>query len=305
MIQENTIYISKNYLMELKAKMVHFRTFIDRPIRNKYVGRFASKVKGQGLIFEEMDNYRLGDDIRNMNWKLTQKLSRPVVKRYTEDKERPVYLVVDQSSTMFFGSTSKMKSVVACELASISYWSVVNNQDPVGAFVISNDGHSFIKASKSQARSVAILSELESANRKLDVSSLTNKMDVVEEALKRLRHEVRQNSLIIFISDFLDFNEGAFTQLKLLANKNELVLAHIVDQNETRLPEVSNFVISNSIDELTINSKGEKLQNAYKENWDKHIDRLYGLCRKLSFPIFEINTHENIFTQLKQRRFHE
>ncbi|WP_412462567.1 DUF58 domain-containing protein [Halobacteriovorax sp. RT-2-6] len=305
MIQENKIYISKNYLMELKAKMVHFRTFIDRPIRNEYVGRFASKVKGQGLIFEEMDNYRLGDDIRNMNWKLTQKLSRPVVKRYTEDKERPVYLVVDQSSTMFFGSTSKMKSVVACELASISYWSVVNNQDPVGAFVISNDGHSFIKASKSQARSVAILNELESANRKLDVSSLTNKMDVVEEALKRLRHEVRQNSLIIFISDFLDFNEGAFTQLKLLANKNELVLAHIVDQNETRLPEVSNFVISNSIDELTINSKGEKLQNAYKENWDKHIDRLYGLCRKLSFPIFEINTHENIFTQLKQRRFHE
>ncbi|EPZ50870.1 PF01882 family protein [Bacteriovorax sp. BAL6_X] len=305
MIQQNSIYISKNYLMGLKSKAVNFRTFVDRPIRNNFVGRFSSKVKGQGLIFEEMDNYRLGDDIRNMNWRLSQKLSRPIVKRFTEDKERPVYLVVDQSSTMFFGSTYKLKSVVACELATISYWSVVGNQDPVGAFLISNDGHTFIKATKSTNKSMAILSELEAANRKLDLNCLSNKVVFVEEALKRLRHEVSQNSLIIFISDFLEFNEEAFSQLKMLASKHELVIGHIVDQNEERLPAVSNFVISNSKREISINSRDQKLRNKYKENWDGHVNRLYEICRKLSFPIFTINTHEDIFTQLKQRRFHE
>ncbi|MFG1591163.1 DUF58 domain-containing protein [Halobacteriovorax sp. CON-3] len=305
MNQENSIYISKNYLVDLKSKMVHFRAFIDRPIRNKYVGRFASKIKGQGLIFEEMDNYRLGDDIRNMNWKLSQKLARPIVKRFTEDKERPVYLVVDQSSTMFFGSNYKMKSVVACELATISYWSVVENQDPIGAFIISNDGHSFIKATKSTKKSMAILNELEVANKKLDINSLSNKVAYVEGALKRLRHEVKQNSLIIFISDFLEFNDEAYSQLKMLASKHELVIGHIVDQNEEELPAVSNFVISNSKSEISMNSRDQKIRKKYREKWEAHINRLHELCRKLSFPIFTINTHEDIFTQLKQRRFHE
>ena len=104
-------------LVRLKHKAQGF-TFLPRqPMHSLLAGKHASRLRGRGLNFEEIRNYFPGDDIRAMDWKATQRTGKPHVRVYTEERDRPAFVVVDQRAGMFFGSQRSMKSVTAAELA--------------------------------------------------------------------------------------------------------------------------------------------------------------------------------------------
>jgi len=113
----DNIYTDINQLRRLQYLAKGFSFLPQQPVNSLLSGKNSSKLRGRGLNFEELRHYRPGDDIRSMDWKTTRRTGKPHIKVYTEERERNVYLLVDQRSTMFFGSTNKMKSVIAAELA--------------------------------------------------------------------------------------------------------------------------------------------------------------------------------------------
>ena len=111
------VYANLQDLIKLQHKASGFSFLPKQPVHSLLSGRHASRLRGRGLDFEEIRRYLPGDDIRTMDWKVTARTKKPHIRVYTEERERPVLLVVDQRMSMFFGSTSRMKAVTAAEAA--------------------------------------------------------------------------------------------------------------------------------------------------------------------------------------------
>jgi uncharacterized protein (DUF58 family) len=111
------VYASLDALVRLQFEARGFSLLPRQPVHSLLSGRHASRLRGRGLIFEELRNYRPGDDIRSMDWRATARLRKPHVRVYSEERERPVLFVVDQRTNMFFGSARTTKATAAAELA--------------------------------------------------------------------------------------------------------------------------------------------------------------------------------------------
>ena len=127
------VYADFDDLMRLRFKSSGFSFLPRQPVHSVLSGRHASRLRGRGLNFEELRNYLPGDDTRNIDWRVTARTGEPFVRVYTEEKDRTVWILVDQRLPMFFGSQKKMKSVLAAEAAAIACWRVLSQGDRVGA----------------------------------------------------------------------------------------------------------------------------------------------------------------------------
>lgn len=133
------IHPTLEQLVRLQFEAREFSLLPRQPVHSLLSGRHASRLRGRGLTFEELRDYRPGDDIRTMDWKATARLRKPHVRVYTEERERPVLLVVDQRVSMFFGSARTTKATTAAELVALSAWRTLDAGDRVGAIVFDDD----------------------------------------------------------------------------------------------------------------------------------------------------------------------
>src|SRR5215475_10388083 len=156
-------------------------SFLPRqPVHSLLSGRFASRMRGRGLNFEEIRDYRAGDDIRSIDWKVTARLRKPHTRVFNEERDRQALLIVDQRLSMFFGSRLAMKSVTAAQAAAIGAWRVLAVGDRVGAIVF-NTGLERGQRRALHDAAVIIISDFDGADdatRKM-VGAMTRHNDVV------------------------------------------------------------------------------------------------------------------------------
>ena len=130
---DSRVHTSLADLLRLEHLARGFSLLPRQPIHSLLSGRHASRLRGRGLDFEELRHYRLGDDVRTIDWKATNRTGKPQVRVFTEERDRPAIVVVDQRQTMFFGSRRSMKSVAAAEAAAMGVWRVLDQVDRVVA----------------------------------------------------------------------------------------------------------------------------------------------------------------------------
>ena len=155
-----SVYADLDELMRLRFKASGFSFLPRQPIHSILSGRHASRLRGRGLNFEELRNYLPGDDTRNIDWKVTARTREPYIRVYTEEKDRTVWLLVDQRISMFFGSRWKMKSVVAAEAAAAAAWRVLSQGDRVGAVIFDDSDLVVIPPHRSEERVAQILKQV-------------------------------------------------------------------------------------------------------------------------------------------------
>src|SRR5210317_1831439 len=165
------VYADLDELMRLRFKASGFSFLPRQPVHSILSGRHASKLRGRGLHFEELRNYLPGDDTRNIDWKVTARTREPYVRIYTEEKDRPVWLLVDQRISMFFGSRWKMKSVVAAEAAAAAAWRVLSQGDRVGAVIFDDSDLVVVPPHRSEERVAQILKQVVAKNHALNAKS--------------------------------------------------------------------------------------------------------------------------------------
>jgi uncharacterized protein (DUF58 family) len=165
-------YAELDSLIALEYKARGFSLRHNQPVRSTLFGRRASHVRGRGLDFEELRNYVPGDDVRSIDWRVTARTQKAYVRVYSEERDRPTMLVIDQRINMFFGSRRNMKSVVAAEIAALAAWRVFTQGDRVGAFVFNDEAIDEVRMHRSRATVLRILNRLATLNRQL-CSNLT------------------------------------------------------------------------------------------------------------------------------------
>ncbi|MBL4574593.1 MAG: DUF58 domain-containing protein [Opitutaceae bacterium] len=288
-------------LMKLRHRARGFSFLPKQPVHSLLSGKHSSRLRGRGLNFEELRHYRSGDDIRTMDWKVTNRTKKPHVRVYTEERERPVLLLVDQRVSMFFGSQVKMKSVTAVEIAALAAWRVLDASDRVGALIFGDDSIIEIRPERSKKTVMRILAELERANKALlEINRPKSNQPQLNLVLKKTEQLCKHDTLIILISDFDGWNEESVKRVKRLSRHNDLIASYVFDPLEKTLPESQSLVVSDGSMQLEVKPREQDLGKKFAEAFDSNVSSIEQELKKHRIPVIPIQTVDPVHEQLRK-----
>lgn len=306
---DHRIYCEYTRLVKLKTNIDGFSLSSRLKTSHQLSGRHLSKYRGRGLNFEELRHYHLGDDIRNLDWKVTLRTGKPHVRSYTEEKDHNVILCVDQRSSLFFSSVDTMKSVVAAELASLCAWRIIKESDRVGFFLIKNEKTEWMSPQRSQNDVLHYLKKLAATNQSLHVNTKEKHSVSFSDALHSLNRRNLKNSVIIIFSDWIDMTEKDVSLLKHLQKYNDVLSILISDPMDFSLTTTpsSKWVLSNGTHQINLEKRKDIIKaNCHLENeYQKRCDALHQLMAIKRLPFMEVSTagnHISQFTRLLRAR---
>ena len=289
-----------NELVRLAAKARGFSFLPRQPIHSILAGRHASRLRGRGLNFEEIRNYLPGDDVRTMDWKVTARMRSPHVRVYTEERDRPVLFIIDQRSSMFFGSRRTMKSVVACELAALGAWRVLKQGDRVGALIFNDQEIVSIKPHRSRARVRQMLGAMVKINHQLgqDDPPAPNP-NMLNRALSQALQSAKHDYLICLVTDAYGMNPETKRLITLLSAHNDVINAFIYDPLEAELPDAGRLTVAEGNLQLEVNTSNGKLREQFAADFKDRLERIQNLSRGRSIPLLPIETSHSVPDQVR------
>ncbi|WP_425046408.1 DUF58 domain-containing protein [Primorskyibacter sp. S87] len=284
------IHVDAQHLRDLGAQARLLSLLPKQPARSVLNGRHASKLRGRGLDFEELRNYLPGDDIRSIDWKVTARSGEPYVRVYTEERDRPALLLVDQRQTMFFGSQVYMKSVVAAEAAAIAAHRILAQGDRIGAIVFGDD---MIAEHRPQRRPAAldrVLGSIGRANSRLGPGGHDQSAVRLDDVLQQAAKVTPTNALIAVFSDFDGLSARTERLLAQLNAKGDLILFHVADPTSAGLPNDLRVAISDGELQATLDATDETVRNKVEAALSSRLDALYRWSRRHGFPVLPLTT---------------
>jgi len=303
--QPRGVYVQLDELARLQHKASGFSFLPKQPIHSVLSGRHTSKLRGRGLNFEELRNYLPGDDTRNIDWKVTARTGSPYVRVYTEEKDRTVWLLIDQRVNMFFGSNNRMKSVVAAEAAAISAWRVLSVGDRVGALVFDDSGITVVPPHRSRERVMQILNEVVKKNHALSADpGLKPDAGKLNEALKQVSILARHDCLVCLITDGDGINAETRQHITRLSEHNDVLTAFIFDPLEKNIPAAGRLRFADDAGQLEADTSSRKLRTAFQSEFEQRLEQLQTTSRRYSIPLLPLDTCSPVPEQLREALGH-
>ncbi|MEO1981513.1 MAG: DUF58 domain-containing protein [Fuerstiella sp.] len=237
-----------------------------QPVTSLLSGRHASRLRGRGLMFEELRDYRPGDDIRSIDWRATARRGKPHVRVNNEERERPVLLVVDQRSTMFFGSARTTKATAAAELTALAAWRTLDVGDRVGAIIFSDEEIVQIKPHRSRGNVLRICDNLVRINNRLSEDRTSD-----GSATRRLTTH--------------------------LAAHNDVLAVLVYDPLGARLPVQGRMEATDGRRQLAI-PEGRSFAHRYEAGFRTRCGQIRNRLRAIRVPVLPICTHDPVTQQV-------
>jgi uncharacterized protein (DUF58 family) len=226
-----------------KVRQIEIRT--RRLVESSMGGEYHSVFKGRGMDFDEVREYVPGDEVRTIDWNVTARSGRPFVKKFTEERELTILLLVDVSASGNFGSTSQSKREMAAELASVLAFSAIRNNDKVGLILFSDEVEQYIPPKKGRHHVLRVVREILYFEPKHRGTDIVKALDFANRAAQR-------RAVAFLISDFQtpDRSAEALAELqhaiRLTSTRHDLVALHIQDRREQELPDVGVLAIEDA-----------------------------------------------------------
>ena len=294
------VFTSLKELLKMEAVARNFSFRAKKQKVNSILGgRHASKLRGRGLDFEEVRNYVKGDDIRNIDWKVTARTQKTHTRVFSEEKEKPALIVVDQSRTMFFGSVKRTKSVVAAELAAIAALRIIKEGDRVGGVVFADKGTDIIFPKRDRKNMLRFFEKIVQRNHELAESNFSHSEEALHDVIKKVRNIVTHDFLVIVISDFIRYSPKVIKFITEIAHHNDLILAKVTDPMEKEIPDTK-FVMGDSETQISVNGDSKAIRDTFKTGYEKELLSFKEEMNKHRVPVLTINTVDPVDEQLKE-----
>jgi uncharacterized protein (DUF58 family) len=295
------VHISTEQLVALEVRARDLRFVQKARSHQQLAGRMNAAMRGRGLTFEELRDYLPGDDIRSIDWRVTARTAKPVVRIYSEEKERPALIVVDQRINMFFGSRRSMKSVAAAEAAMLCAWRILGSGDRVGGFVYGDDRVLEVKPNRSRNAVIALADRIAEMNGRLSATypgkpSTTG----LDNVLRRVAAIARHDHLIVIVSDFDGHGPETKDLLLRLSSRNDVICLLVYDPFLLELPESGDLVISGGglQAELSLGQTGIRSSiSAFARNRGRELQAWQ---RELGLAMLLISAAEETAPQLRR-----
>ncbi|WP_421210972.1 DUF58 domain-containing protein [Aeromonas enteropelogenes] len=269
-------------------------------LRQLISGQHVSRLRGRGLNFEELRHYRQGDDIRQLDWRVTFRTGKPHVRVYNEEKDHHVLLCVDQRASMFFASLDTMKSVVAAQSAALLGWSVIRHSDRLALCLFNDDDVAVNTPIRSQRGYLTQLRQLAQFNLALNVNSRPEQTSGLVRLLDQLLQRHERNALIVIASDFHDCDDAVISRFQQLQRHNRALCILISDPLEHTLQN-SDWVISDGIHQTQI-ATGKVLETVNElliRQCEERHQQLQRLMQMSHLPLIELDTSGHHLHQLR------
>lgn len=251
-----------------------------------FTGEYHSAFKGIGMAFSEVRDYRVGDDVRNIDWNVTARFGDPFIKVFEEERELTVMLLIDISASGTIGSSEKSKKELATELAAVLAFSAIANNDKIGALFFSDRIEKFIPPKKGKKHALMVLREL------IELEPQSRKTNITE-ALSYFRSTIKKKSIAFLISDFIDVN--SYTDaLKIAKKKHDLIGIHVYDYAEREIPKIGLVQIENAETgrKEWVNTFSKSIRTKIAHAFDEQQAAIYANFKKTGIDFAGISTHE-------------
>ncbi|MCG8579331.1 MAG: DUF58 domain-containing protein [Bacteroidales bacterium] len=292
------IAISLNELAKLEYLISDFSLLPRQPVHSVLSGKHASKLRGRGLDFAEVRQYVRGDDVRNIDWKVTARTKVTHTKVFTEEKERPAFIIVDQSSSMFFASQGTVKSVIAAQIAAIGGFKVLKAGDRIGGIVFNDSSYESIQPKRSRKTLMHFLEQVSLKNQALPQRNrIESKQDIINKVLFHAQNSITHDYVVVVISDFQHLNQDGRRYLTNIARHNDVINVIISDPLEMNLPETK-IPVGDGQNQVLFQGT-EPVRNRYNELSRQTKQENIDYCLKYGIPVMELNTSEPLVEQIK------
>jgi uncharacterized protein (DUF58 family) len=274
-----------------KVRRIEIRT--RRLVNDLFSGEYHSTFKGRGMEFEEVREYTPGDDIRLIDWNVTARTGLPHVKKFREERELTVILLVDASSSGRFGTHEKYKEELAAELCALLAFSAIKNNDKVGLIIFTDAVEKYIPPQKGKAHVLRIIREI------LNFKPERQKTDIAG-ALEFFSKVTKRRSVVFLISDFM--SEDYFRPLRIANKKHDLIALRISDPREF---EFGNYGLMELEDAETgevmvIDTSSREFRTLFAHQAEESSDRLKRMLRLIDLDFIQIRNDRSYIVPLIQ-----
>jgi len=290
-----------------KIRQIEIRT--NRIVTETLAGAYHSVFKGQGMNFDEVREYQPGDDVRAIDWNVTARMNHPFIKKFVEERELTLMLIVDVSGSGLFGSRGQSKRELAAEIASVLAFSAIRNNDKVGLILFSDEIEKFIPPRKGRSHVLRVIREVlffEPKRRGTDLN----------HALEFFLRVQSHKAITVIVSDFLgspvaprrggeprarpqmmlleSLAQASFTMLRQANRKHDLVAVQVTDPRELELPELGRLVFQDAEtgEIVEVNTGDARKRKAFAERQAKAQEQLLRLFRRGGIDAIQLRTDQ-------------
>ncbi len=268
---------------EISRKIRRIQITTNRLVNESLAGEYHSVFKGRGMEFDEVREYQHGDDIRTIDWNVTSRTGHPFVKRFVEERELTVMLLVDASASGSFGSHQKTKGEIAAEISALIAFSAIKNHDRVGAILFTDRVEKFIPPRRGSTHVLRVI-------RELLFYAPQHKGTCIQKALEHLNLVAQKRAVVFLISDLLD--QGFEQSLKAANRRHDVMIIQITDPRERELPDVGIIEVRDAETQeiCHIDTSLPEVRARYKENWERNVAKLSRFLHRHRVDLITIDT---------------
>lgn len=277
---------------EILKKIRHIELKTRGLVQAAFAGQYRSVFKGRGMNFEEVREYQPGDEVRTIDWNVTARMGHPYVKKFTEERELTVMLVVDVSASGNYGSARLSKRELAAEVACLLAFSAIRNNDKVGLILFSDRVELFIPPKKGRLHTLRLIREI------LFFTPKGQGTDAAA-ALSYLNRVVTRRSVVFLLSDFqtADFSR----ELSVTSRRHDLVAIPVIDPREEELPDIGLVTLEDAEtgELIDINTSDRSLRAAYSHLFYKRRDELLKNLQRKRIDTISLKTDADYLPALR------
>jgi uncharacterized protein (DUF58 family) len=275
-----------------KIRQIELRT--NRIVTETLAGQYHSVFKGQGMNFDEVREYQPGDDVRAIDWNVTARMNHPFIKKFVEERELTLMLVVDVSGSGLFGSRGQSKRELAAEIASVLAFSAIRNNDKVGLILFSDEVEKFIPPRKGRSHVLRVIREVLFFEPKRLGTDLVN-------ALEFMARVTAHRAITVVVSDFISPDTSVVlpkttqTRLRMLNRKHDVVAVQISDKHELELPALGRLILEDAEtgEILEVNTGSASSRDAFALRQQKQLADLAKQFRSSGIDSIQLHTNES------------
>ena len=269
--------------------------------RQMLAGGHKSRFRGRGMDFDQVRIYQPGDDVRSIDWRVTARTEVPHTKIFSEERERPILVISDLRSPMFFGS-QRLKSMIACEVSAALAWAGLAANDRAGGLIFGKQEQMDVKPRRSHHAVLQFIHGLQEYSAKLlDIQQPGDPQPdrySLAEILEEARRFVLPGSTIFIVSAFHDLNDDCERHVFELARHGNLNFCHVFDDIEQQLPPPSLYAVSDGQRQTLLDTSNKQLRDRFQLAYAERGLRLRKMSEKLSAGLLPFNTSDNVMSVL-------
>ena len=299
------VTVSLAHLRTLERKARKLTLLPRQPVSSVLNGRHASRLRGRGLNFEELRGYLPGDDPRTIDWKVTARTGAAHVRVYSEERDRPALLDVDQRMSMFFGTRLNMKSVTAAEAAALIAFRILDQGDRIGGVIFGDTQVSEFRPKRNNAAINRFLVSLERANGILHAEAPSvDQPLLLNQPLRTVARIAHRDHLVVVISDFDGLDQQTGRLVGSIAKHNDVVLCPVTDPISDDVPQNMKLVVSDGELQVELDTGPAETFRRLSEFASGRIREILSWQQKYGIPVLPLSAGENTAEQLRRLTGH-